>query len=212
MKVLVLLLAGFALLASNISYGRIPALYESRLNLTRNDLIVEVNGYSVPTRDAFQGWMLVNRATERVIEIRDYFSARGVQGQLPLYLVLLQGTDWRLNQKSVFVLPSRKHWDNMVRTLRLVETEVIPVIGDLVPVSGERSEEYNAISGGARKSKHLNFCALDLVPEKAITRKELHRRLRMIHQNSGRRHNMGLGLYSGLRFHIDTCGYRQWGS
>jgi len=208
MKVLSLLFVG--LLLSTHAFAKKPALHESQLDLSLEDLVIEVNGYKVPTIDAFRGWMLVNDATDRVFEIRDYFIKKGVRGEVPLYLVLLQGTDWKLNKKSVFVLPDRKHWDNMVRTLQLIESEVIPVLGDLVPVSGERSEEYNAISGGANKSMHLNFCALDLVPEKTMDRKELHKQLQEIHHKIGKKYDMGLGLYSGLRFHIDTCGYRQW--
>ena len=208
MKKLFLLLT--ILLFCGLSHAKIPALYENKLNLSLEDLVVEVNGYQVPTKDAFWGWMLVNQATDQVSEIRDYFLAHGVKGELPLYLVSLQGTDWRLNRKSVFVLPERKNWENMIRTVRLIEENVIPIIGDLVPVSGERSEEYNKISGGAKKSKHLNFCALDLVPEKPMARKELHQKLLEIHRRIGPANNMGLGLYSGLRFHIDTCGYRQW--
>ncbi|MEH6472418.1 MAG: hypothetical protein V7752_14310 [Halopseudomonas sp.] len=208
MKPLLCLLTG--LLISNLSYAKIPSLYETQLDLSLDKLVVEVNGYKVPTRDAFHGWMLINQASDKVFEIRDYFKTNGVKGELPQYLVLLQGTDWRLNQKSVFVLPNKKNWDNMIRTVKLIEQQIIPVIGDLVPVSGERSEEYNAISGGAKSSKHLNFCAMDLVPEKTIERKLLHQKLLEIHRQIGPSHKMGLGLYSGLRFHIDTCGFRRW--
>ena len=205
------LLIGLLLaLLSSPTQARIEALYEKKLGLTRDDLIVDVNGYKVPTRDAFQGWMLINGAEKQVTEAGRYFTEKGVERKLPLYLVLLQGTDWQLSEKSLFVLPDRKHWDNMIRTVRLIETEVIPVIGELVPVSGERSEEYNAIAGGAPSSKHLIFCAIDLVPEGDITRKELHRKLIEIHNRIGQKHDMGLGLYSGVRFHIDTCGFRRW--
>jgi hypothetical protein len=199
-----------ALLLSTPGYARILELYETKLGLTEDDLIVQVNGYKVPTRDAFEGWLLVNQAHHKVRKIGQYFIDNGVQGKLPLYLVLLQGTDWQLNEKSVFVLPSRDHIDNMVRTVKYVEQHIVPVIGDLVPVSGERSEEYNATSGGASRSKHLNFCAMDMVPEQSWDRAELHQKLIEIHNRSGQANNVGLGLYSGLRFHIDTCGFRRW--
>lgn len=208
MKKLSLLLA--ALMLSGLSDARIEALYEAQLGLTEKDMIVEVNGYKVPTRDAFEGWMLVNQARPKLEKIGQQFTDSGVQGKLPLYLVLLQGTDWHLNEKSLFVLPNRDHIDNMVRTVKYVEQYIVPVIGDLVPVSGERSEEYNAISGGAKSSKHLVFCAMDMVPEKSWDRAELHKKLVEIHNQTGKANNVGLGLYSGLRFHIDTCGFRRW--
>ena len=118
-------------------------------------------------------------------------------------MVLLQGTDWKLNKKSVFVLPPANTrtirrelytWSNQKSSRFRVTSYLF----------GERSEEYNAISDEANKSKHLSFCALDLIPEKTMDRKEFHKKLQETHLKNGKKHNMGLGLYSGLRVHIDT--------
>ena len=71
MKMLILLITG--LLLSTTSHARITELYETKLGLTEDDLIVEVNGYKVPTRDAFEGWLLINQAHDKVRKIGQYF-------------------------------------------------------------------------------------------------------------------------------------------
>lgn len=98
----------------------------------------------------------------------------------------------------------------MIRTVKFIQNHIEPVGGPLVPVSGDRDQYYNQTAGGAPRSQHLSFCALDLVPIKDLSREELHRKLWQIYKTVGRENNMGMGLYSGLRFHIDTCGYRNW--
>ncbi|WP_371981496.1 D-Ala-D-Ala carboxypeptidase family metallohydrolase [Vibrio breoganii] len=189
-------------------------LYDSGNDLEYNDLVIEVKGYKVPTRAAFRGWMLMNRAEDRVGEIAQQLRDAGITEEplktMPLHLILLQGTNWAMNGTSVFTVPDQKRVPNMVRTVKFIQEHVEPVLGPLVPVSGDRTQYYNQTSGGATKSQHLNFCALDLVPINDITREELHKKLWSIYKSVGKENKMGMGLYSGVRFHIDTCGYRNW--
>ncbi|MEZ9863792.1 D-Ala-D-Ala carboxypeptidase family metallohydrolase [Vibrio breoganii] len=189
-------------------------LYDSGNDLEYNDLVIEVKGYKVPTRAAFRGWMLMNRAEGRVGEIAQQLRDAGITEEplktMPLHLILLQGTNWAMNGTSVFTVPDQKRVPNMVRTVKFIQEHVEPVLGPLVPVSGDRTLYYNQTSGGATKSQHLNFCALDLVPINDITREELHKKLWSIYKSVGKENKMGMGLYSGVRFHIDTCGYRNW--
>jgi len=188
-------------------------LYE-REKIEYADLIISVKGYKVPTRLAFQGWMLMNQAEPKVQAIADQLFASGIKEiplqTMPLHLILLQGTNWKLNGTSIFTLPDKKQVPKMIKTVKFIQTHIEPVIGPLVPVSGNRDQYYNQTSGGASRSQHLDFCALDLVPISDITRIELHKKLWKIYHSVGREHNMGMGLYSGVRFHIDTCGYRNW--
>ncbi|MEZ9768780.1 D-Ala-D-Ala carboxypeptidase family metallohydrolase [Vibrio breoganii] len=189
-------------------------LYDSGNDLEYNDLVIEVKGYKVPTRATFRGWMLMNRAEGRVGEIAQQLRDAGITEEplktMPLHLILLQGTNWAMNGTSVFTVPDQKRVPNMVRTVKFIQEHVEPVLGPLVPVSGDRTQYYNQTSGGATKSQHLNFCALDLVPINDITREELHKKLWSIYKSVGKENKMGMGLYSGVRFHIDTCGYRNW--
>ncbi|PSW20724.1 hypothetical protein C9I98_07735 [Photobacterium sanctipauli] len=202
-----------ACLITTCSLYAVPysSLYKSHRDFTIDDLVVEVNGYRVPTRATFRGWVLMNHKEAIVEEAFNYFVDRGVREIMPLHLVVLQGTDWDISNTTVFNMPPKKNWDNMVRTLLFIQKYVIPEIGLLIPVSGDRSKEYNIHAGGAPRSSHLDFCALDLVPvDEKMTRSELHRKLHKIYRAVGKKNDMGLGLYSGVRFHIDTCGYRSW--
>ena len=185
-------------------------LYEVHTDFDYSDLVVEVQGFKVPTLAAFRGWVLMNRKEKEIQEGYQYFLDNGVKEGIPLHLILLQGTDWRLSNTTVFNLPDKKNWGNMVRTLLFIQEHIMPKTGLLIPVSGDRSKEYNQHAGGAPRSSHLDFCALDLVPIRNISRTELHKILMSVYNKVGRKNNMGLGLYSGVRFHIDTCGYRSW--
>ena len=185
-------------------------LYEVHTDFDYSDLVVEVQGFKVPTLAAFRGWVLMNRKEKEIQEGYQYFLDNGVKEGIPLHLILLQGTDWRLSNTTVFNLPDKKNWGNMVRTLLFIQEHIMPKTGLLIPVSGDRSKEYNQHAGGAPRSSHLDFCALDLVPIRNISRTELHKILMSVYNKVGRENNMGLGLYSGVRFHIDTCGYRSW--
>ncbi|OBT09498.1 hypothetical protein A9264_14785 [Vibrio sp. UCD-FRSSP16_10] len=206
-----LLLLSLSFVASANEYLK---LYESENELEYSDLVISVKGYKVPTRAAFRGWMLMNGAQQRVGEIKKQLIDAGITEvplkTMPLHLILLQGTNWAMNGTSVFTIPDRKLVPNMVRTVKFIQDHVEPILGPLVPVSGDRTQYYNQTSGGATKSQHLNFCALDLVPINDISRAELQKKLWKIYNSVGRENKMGMGLYSGVRFHIDTCGYRHW--
>ncbi|WP_019612879.1 hypothetical protein [Psychromonas ossibalaenae] len=203
--ILVSIFVSFNLYADNIS-----KLYEDKEKLQYDDLVVDIRGYKVPTRAAFKGWVLLNHAEDKVKGIADYFRAEGIEVSMPLYLILLQGTDWVMNNTSLFTLPNKKHLPDMVNTIKFIQQYIEPEIGIVIPVSGERSAAFNKSAGGAGLSKHLIFCALDMVPREDISRPELHKKLKAIHKKYGAKYKVGLGLYSGVRFHIDTCGYRAW--
>lgn len=185
-------------------------LYEDETEFSYDDLVVDVKGYKVPSRTTFMAWILLNHAEKQVEEIAKTFSDSGITRTMPLYLILLQGTDWVMNNTSLFTLPDKKNIPNMINTVKFIQTYIEPEIGIVIPVSGERSSIYNSTAGGAARSKHLSFCALDMVPKEDINRQDLHKKLKKIHKEHGQKYNVGLGLYSGVRFHIDTCGYRNW--
>ncbi len=133
-----------------------------------------------------------------------------VYNVVPTYQLLLQGTDWRNNGLPQFAFPPSELWPNMIATLKFMQRFIIPVIGQVNVVSGFRTSAYNRVAGGAPRSRHLLFSALDVKPQSPISRARLHRQLKQIWQVHGKGMNVGLGLYSGSRFHIDTGGYRQW--
>lgn len=111
-----------------------------------------------------------------------------------------------------FVQPPEDEWRNIVPALRFIRDHVKPAIGDVRVVSGYRDEAFNICIRGAARSAHRSYRALDLVPVDAnVSRSDLIAELCPIHEGAGARDNIGLGIYSARRFHIDARGYRGWG-
>jgi hypothetical protein len=124
--------------------------------------------------------------------------------------LLRQGTDWKKLGAAPFVVPPRELWPHILPILRIVKTELKPKLGDLEVMSGYRTATYNQQADGASRSRHQLFEALDLQPKSSLSRKDLHRELRSLWQSKGKPLQLGLGLYSGTRFHIDAWRYRTW--
>lgn len=119
-----------------------------------------------------------------------------------------------------FNIPPQDRWVQIVPTLRFLRDHVIPVTGRLQVVSGWRSPETNACVNGAKRSKHLQFRALDLIAPDRADRHDLYRELCALQRRKGASENMGLGAYydpsdternTAGRFHIDVSGNRSWG-
>jgi len=151
--------------------------------------------------------------TEAHAEYEDFvyfLHSHDVHNIVPVWQLLQQGSDWQKHQLPKYALPDREHWDSMINTLVFLKYDLIPYIGDVRVLSGFRTPHYNLAAGGAGKSRHLTFSALDLRPVTDMERTQLHGILQNRWHNLGREYNLGLGLYAHLRFHIDTGGYRQW--
>jgi uncharacterized protein YcbK (DUF882 family) len=99
----------------------------------------------------------------------------------------------------------------MVPTLTAIRDEVVPLVGPVEAQSVFRGPDINRCIKGASESTHLRFHAMDMRPTKPMTRAELIDKLCKLHGEKGKALNMGIGIYRGTRFHIDTAGYRRWG-
>ena len=85
------------------------------------------------------------------------------------------------------------------------------MIGDVEPVSAYRNHALNSCAAGAATSTHLTGGAIDMVPTRPITRESLMVALCRIQLEDGNWNGIGLGLYKGLRFHVDARRFREWG-
>lgn len=141
----------------------------------------------------------------------DYLTTYGVGGVAPTWQLLRTATDWQKCGAEPYEVPPTSSWPNIVAALRYVGTYVTPRIGPVEVVSVYRNSALNSCAGGARTSTHLHMGAIDMVPLKPITREALMTRLCQVHHESGERFWVGLGLYKGIRFHIDNRKYREWG-
>ena len=147
-----------------------------------------------------------------VKSFNDYLTQHGVGGVAPTWQLLRTATDWQKCGNEPFEVPPTTAWPNIVAALRFVGAFVEPSIGPVEPVSVYRNPYLNSCAGGARTSTHLTAGAIDMVPLRPITREALMAALCRIQVASGSWNAIGLGFYKGLRFHVDSKKYREWGA
>lgn len=165
-------------------------------------------------REDFESWMSASPANRSdAIQFVSYLKVHGVEDVVPVWQLTRTSSSWRSCGAERFEVAPREKWDNIVRTLKFVEKDVVPAVGKVQAVSGYRNERLNRCSAGAPASAHRNFFALDLVPvDRSVSRGDLIRNVCAAHNRDGRDLDTGLGFYNGVRFHIDSNGYRRWGA
>jgi len=152
-----------------------------------------------------------NRA--RVLAFRDHLAAQGLEEVVPVWQLIRTSSSWRQCAAERFEVAPRDKWDHITATLRFVRDEVVPAVGEVEALSGYRNEALNRCSAGAPASAHRLFFALDLTPlSPGITRVGMIRSICAAHARDGRAYNTGLGFYNGMRFHVDSNGFRRWGA
>ena len=170
--------------------------------------------YVTPGQDepGYRAWVAANNWRPVYVKaFNTYLVTYGVGGVVPTWQLLRTATDWQKCNAQPFEVPPTAAWPNIVAALRYVGAYVMPRLGPVEAVSVYRNPVLNACAGGAPESTHRTMGAVDMVPLTPITREALMTRLCGIHQASGRQNYIGLGLYKGLRFHIDAKKFREWG-
>ena len=168
-------------------------------------------GCSSPSENKFAKWQAIGGNRKEANLLEQYLKAQNVDGIVPLDQLLRSDTKWSQCNAEPFDVPPKAYWPEMIATLKLIRDDVLPLIGSVEAVSVFRSPDINRCIKGASRSYHLKFRAIDMIPAKGVTRADLIEKLCALHARKGRALNMGLGIYNGARFHIDTAGYRQWG-
>jgi hypothetical protein len=152
-------------------------------------------------------------ARAQVLSFKAFLEAGEVDGVVPTWQLVRTASAWRDCRGPRFQVAPVAEWAHISATLEFVKDEVEPVIGKVEAVSGFRNEELNHCAGGAKASAHAHFYALDLVPlDDDLGRASLIRDICRIHEGTGPRFDIGLGFYTGRRFHLDSKGYRKWGA
>lgn len=149
---------------------------------------------------------------EAVLSFRTFLATKGVDEVIPTWQLVRTSASWKQCAADRFEVAPVGQWSNIVQTLKFVKEEVTPAIGDVEALSVFRNEKLNSCSRGARQSAHRMFFAMDLVPAGDVARSDMIRNLCAAHARAGRAYNAGLGFYSASRFHVDTSGYRKWGT
>jgi hypothetical protein len=175
------------------------------------------------SRAAFDAWLRADPARAATFgDLSAFLAKRGVAEVVPVWQLARIDQDYAARcGADFFALPPREQWPQIVPALRLVRDKVIPVTGRVAVASSWRSPKINACIGGASRSAHMDFKALDLVaPAHEAGRRRLFADLCAMQRRAGPKSGMGLGAYfdpakplSNLdgRFHIDANGYRTWG-
>jgi hypothetical protein len=148
----------------------------------------------------------------RVGAFEAWLGAKQLGNVLPTWQILRTASMWKVCNGPPFEVPPRKLWPNVADTLRFVRDHVRPALGPLQAVSGYRNPELNICARGAATSAHRDYSALDLVPLKALSRRQIFYQICRVHRRKGPGHGVGLGFYAFARFHVDTRSFRRWGS
>jgi hypothetical protein len=159
----------------------------------------------------FAKWKQAGTNAAKAKALQTYLNREGVGNVIPLRQLLRSDTKWRLCGVEPFAVPPQEIWPHIVPTLKLIRNEVKPLVGPVEALSVFRTTQVNRCIRGASRSFHLRFHALDMKPATSVTRQQLINKLCRLHREKGKQLNMGLGIYKGTRFHIDTAGYRGWG-
>jgi hypothetical protein len=135
-----------------------------------------------------------------------------LSGVLPTWQILRTASMWKVCNGPPFEVPPRKLWDNVGATLRFVRDHVKRTMGPLQAVSAYRNPQLNICARGAATSAHRDYSALDLVPNKPLSRRQIFSAICPVHRRKGPVAGVGLGFYAFARFHVDTRSFRRWGS
>jgi hypothetical protein len=165
------------------------------------------------SRADYLAWLAREPAARaQVLSFKSYLQAAKVEQVLPTWQLVRTASMWRECNGPRFEVAPFAEWQHIAGTLKFVKNHVEPVIGDVEAVSGFRNAELNSCSGGAKASAHRHFFALDLVPANDdLSRSAMVRSICKIHEWRGADYDVGLGFYSGNRFHVDSKGFRKWG-
>lgn len=147
---------------------------------------------------------------EQVANYQAYLRRHDVDQVVPMPQLLRSGRRWRRCNIEEFAVPPRKDWPTINATLVLVrDLKGAAILKQPQVVSAWRSEEFNRCEGGSPQSRHRRNNALDFVvaddDENVVRLCDYWRR-------HGAARRFGLGFYSTTRIHIDTSGFRTWGS
>lgn len=171
--------------------------------------------YITPGQDepGYRAWVRADPYRPMYVKAyNDYLTQNGVGGVVPTWQLLRTATDWRKCGAQPFEVPPTTAWPNIVAALRFIGAFIEPVVGDVEPVSAFRNALLNSCAKGAQESTHRTAGAMDLVPLRAISREALMTALCRIQVDKGSWNMIGLGFYKGLRFHVDSKKYREWGA
>ncbi|MEO6171494.1 MAG: hypothetical protein ABIP02_00105 [Arenimonas sp.] len=147
---------------------------------------------------------------DEILAYQNFLDDNFVGDIVPLSQLLKSARAWKKCHAEPFTMPPKELWPNIVPTLLVVKKfESEGVLINPVAASAYRDPILNACAGGSLGSKHMRLNAIDFdidaTPESLET-------LCNAWRTQGAELKLGLGFYTPTKIHLDTLGYRSWGT
>ncbi len=147
---------------------------------------------------------------DEILAYQSFLDEKAVGDIVPMPQLLKSARDWKKCKAEAFTMPPRELWPNIIPTLQVVRKfKSESVLVNPVAASVYRDPALNACAGGSPKSKHRQLNAIDFdidaTPESLET-------LCNAWRTHGAELKLGLGFYTPTKIHLDTLGYRSWGT
>lgn len=160
------------------------------------------------TPEMFQTWRGQNEPAVAAFET--FLRSEGLETLAPIDTLLRSASSWEECSAEPFSVPPADRWPAVRSVLQLLrQLRERGVLDSFEVHSSYRDEALNKCSGGASRSAHLVSYAIDLTPAR---QPEAGDALCRFWRDEGNTWRMGLSRYPSGRIHIDTAGYRTWGS
>ena len=173
-------------------------------------LVILLAASSSPSsEERFQAWR-ATPAAAGVANYQQYLHRQSLDDVAPLRALLRSARNWRECGADEFALPPQAKWPNILPTLRaLRELQAARLVDGRQVASGYRDAALNRCAGGSLRSRHLSNNALDFDLSQSP---DNIRQLCDYWRTKGPALKLGLGFYTDTKIHLDTAGFRTWGS
>lgn len=162
-----------------------------------------------PAKLRFEAWIDAGHRDD-VGAYRMRLEQQGLADVMPMDAMLRTSRRWRICLHDEFATPPATLRPNIEPTLRVIaRLRDAGLLDPALARSGWRSARVNRCAGGASGSRHLQNNAIDFdLP----ARQDNVAALCTWWRTHGPKARMGLGFYTPTAIHIDTSGFRTWGS
>jgi uncharacterized protein YcbK (DUF882 family) len=162
----------------------------------------------VRSASTFTTWRAKNEPS--VSQFQAHLESEKLHQVMELRELLKSSSSWQTCNAEPYAVPPQERWSAVLSVLRLIrELTRQGVLGVFTVHSAYRGPELNTCSGGAAGSAHHRAFAVDITPADG---EDPTSKLCNFWRDHGRHWAMGFSRYPSGRVHIDTAGYRTWGS
>lgn len=165
-------------------------------------------GAQTAPANRFKQWTKTPEAAA-MADYQRYLASNRLDEVAPMHALLRSARLWRQCEASEYALPPKSLWPNLLPTLRVLrDLQAAGLVEGHKVASGYRDPSLNTCAGGSGRSRHVanNALDFDLSSSDRVTR------LCDYWRSKGPALKLGLGFYTDTRIHLDTGGFRTWGS